>query len=142
MAQDKKISKAQAIQHQYVRRLVKAGEVIVVFPPLAEPLISCRTRQVIYPDFIASERPEQARERIRLSAGGTRINTGGIRVAHAGGSVVSHVTYPRFNVSERPDPAQERIRLNTGCSVVSPVLYSLEFRQAWKKIADNSRIRS
>ena len=83
MAQDKKISKAQAIRHQYVRRLVEAGEVIVEYPSLAEPIILSRTRQVIYPNFIASERPEQARERIRLTTGG---------------------------------------------SVVSPVLYSLEFR--------------
>ena len=142
MTQDEQISKDQEIRHQYVRRLVLAGEVIVVFPPLAEPLISCRTRQATYPNFVATERPEQARERIRLTAGGTRINAAGNRVAHAGGSVVSHVTYPRFNVSVRPEPTQERIRLNTGGSVVSPVLYSLEFRQAWKKITDDSRNRS
>ena len=127
MAQDKKISKDQAIRYEYVRGLVIAGEVIVVFPPLAEPLISCRTRQATYPNFVATERHEP-----------TRINVAGNRVAHAGGSVVSHVTYPRFNVSVRPEPTQERIRLNTGGSVVSPVLYSLEFRQAWKKITNRS----
>ena len=107
MTQNKKISKAQAVRHQYVRRLIEAGEVIV-FLPLAEPLISSRTRPVTYPFYIASERPEQGRERIRIDAGSTRINTGGTRVSHAGGSVVS------------------------------PVLYSLEFRKAWKKIADDS----
>ena len=131
MAQDKKISKDQAIRYEYVRGLVLAGEVIVVFPPLAEPLISCRTRQATYPNFVATERPEP-----------TRVNVAGNRVAHARGSVVSHVTYPRFNVSVRPEPTQERIRLNTGGSVVSPVLYSLEFRQAWNKITDDSRNRS
>ena len=97
MTQDKQISKDQEIRHQYVRSLVLAGEVILVFPPLAEPLISCSTRRVIYPDFIATERPEQARERTRLTAGG---------------------------------------------SAVSPVLYSLAFRKAWNKIADDSRTRS
>ena len=109
MAQDKKISKDQAIRYEYVRGLVLAGEVIVVFPPLAEPLISCRTRQATHPSVIATERPEP-----------------------------THVTYPRFNVSVRPEPSQERIRLNTGGSVVAPVLYSLEFRQAWKKITNRS----
>ena len=106
MAQDKKISKDQAIRHEYVRRQVLAGEVIVVYPPLAEPLISCSTltRQATYPRFVATEQPEQARERIQLTVGGTRINTAGNRVPH-----------------------------------VSPVLYSLEFRQAWKKFTDNSR---
>ena len=100
MAQDKKISKDQAIRYEYVRGLVLAGEVIVVFPPLEEPLISCRTRQAT--NFVATERTER-----------TRINVAGNRVVtHAGGSVVS------------------------------PVLYSLEFRKAWKKITDDSKTRS
>ena len=85
MTQNKKISKAQAVRHQYVRRLVEAGEVLV-FPPLAEPLIPSHTRPVTYPFFIVSERSEQARERIRLNAGGSRVS-------HAGGSVVSPVLY-------------------------------------------------
>ena len=101
MAQNKKISKAQVVRYQYIRRLVEAREVIA-FPPLAEPLLPTHMRPVTYPLFIASERPEQARERIRL-------NTGGSRVSHTGGSVVS------------------------------PVLYSLEFRKAWDRITDDSR---
>ena len=101
MAQDKKISKDQAIHHEYVRRQVLAGDVIVVYPPLAEPLYSCS--RVTYPRYVALERPEQARERIRLTVGGDRIDGTGHRVPH-----------------------------------VSPVLYSLEFRQAWKKFTDNS----
>jgi len=96
MAQDKKISKDQSIRYEYVRGLVSAGEVILVFPPLAEPLISYHTRPAT--NFVATERTER-----------TRINVAGNRVVtHADGSVVS------------------------------PVLYSLEFRQAWKKITNRS----
>ena len=103
MAKDKKISKDQAIKHEYVRRHVLAGDVIVVYPPLAEPILS--SSRITYPRFVALERPEPARERIRLTVGGDRIEYGtGNRVPH-----------------------------------VSPVLYSLEFRQAWKKFTDNSR---
>ena len=57
MTQNKKISKAQAVRHQYVRRLVEAGEVIV-FPPLEEPLLQFHTRPVTYPLYIASVRQE------------------------------------------------------------------------------------
>ena len=107
MTQNKNISKAQAVRHQNVRRLVEAGEVIV-FPPLAEPLLQSHTRPVTYPLYIASVRPEP-----EPPVPQTRTNAGGNRIA--GGTAVSHA----------------------GGTVVSPVLYSLEYRKAWKKIADD-----
>ena len=39
------------------------------------------------------------------------------------------VTYPRYTVNEQT-------RVTAGGNVVSPVLYSLAYRKAWKKISD------
>ena len=48
------------------------------------------------------------------------------------------VTYPRYTVEEREQNAGAiRVTAGDGTStVVSPVLYSLAFRKAWKKISD------
>ena len=65
------------------------------------------------------------------------------------------VTYPRYTVKERPEREQTRIRVTAGgnqvqsnagatrvtagdgtSTVVYPVLYSLAYRKAWKKISD------
>ena len=51
------------------------------------------------------------------------------------------VTYPRYTVKEQPEREQNAgaIRVTAGdgtSTVVSPVLYSLAFRKAWKKISD------
>ena len=93
MAQNKKISKAQAVRYQYVRRLVEAGEVSV-FLPLAEPLLQFHTRPVTYPLYIASVQlePEPPVTQTRINAGGNRI-AGGTIVSHTGGTVVSPVLY-------------------------------------------------
>ena len=101
MATDKKISKDQAIKHEYVRRHVLAGDVIVVYPPVAEP--HYLGSKPTYPRYVALERPKPARERIRLTVGGNRIDGTGHKVPH-----------------------------------VSPGIYSLAFRQAWKKLQDHN----
>ena len=109
MTQNKKISQAQAVRYQYARRLVEAGEVLVL-QTLAEPLLQFHTRPVTYPLYITSVKPEPEPEPPVTQ---TQIN--------AGGTVVS---------------------VNAGGTVVSLVLYSLEYRKAWKKIADDHNNRS
>ena len=62
------------------------------------------------------------------------------------------VTYPLYIASVQPEPELpvKRTRINArgsivshaGGMVVSPVLYSLEFQKAWKKIANDSNTRS
>ena len=85
MTQNKKISKAQAVRYQYVHRLVEAGEVLV-FPPLAEPLLQFHTRPVTYPLYITSVRPEPEPPvtQTQINAGGTvvSVNDGGTVVIH------------------------------------------------------------
>ena len=58
----------------------------------------------------------------------------------------STVTYPRDIIEERPKRKQTQIQVNAGGNriqpnaagtVVSPVLYSLAYRKAWKQITDN-----
>ena len=62
------------------------------------------------------------------------------------------VTYPRYIAEVRPERKPSRVRLNVagnrvspnhyGGTVVSPVLHSLAYRKAWKKIADEYNNRS
>ena len=65
---------------------------------------------VTYPRYTVEERPEREQTCIRVTAGGTPVqpNAGAIRVTAGDGT----------------------------STVVSPVLYSLAFRKAWKKISD------
>ena len=62
------------------------------------------------------------------------------------------VTYPRVDTEVRPEPEREqnrvrisaagnRVAYNEG-TVVSPVLYSLAYRKAWKKIANEFNNRA
>ena len=58
------------------------------------------------------------------------------------------VTYPQYITEVQPKRKSEQtqIRVNAGGNRVShnvsPVLYSLAYRKAWKKIADNYNNRS
>ena len=59
------------------------------------------------------------------------------------------VTYPRFIAEDRPKREQTRVQLSVagncgtdGGTVVSPVLHSLAYQKAWKKIADKYNNRS
>ena len=54
-------------------------------------------------------------------------------------------TYPRVTVEERPEREHKQIRVTLGgrtSTVVSPVLYSLTYRKAWKQISDEHNNRS
>ena len=60
------------------------------------------------------------------------------------------VTYPRIITEVRPEREQTRVRISAAGNrvaynegtVVSPVLYSLAYRKAWKKIADEFNNRA
>ena len=60
------------------------------------------------------------------------------------------VTYPRIVTKVRPEREQTRVRISAAGNrvaynegtVVSPVLYSLAYRKAWKKIANEFNNRA
>ena len=61
-----------------------------------------------------------------------------------------NVTYPRIVTEVRPEREQTRVRISAAGNrvaynegtVVSPVLYSLAYRKAWKKIANEFNNRA
>ena len=113
MAQNKKkISKALGIRYQYIRRKIKAEEF---------EFDTGTSATVTYPRYTVTVVPETIRD-----ATGKRINTKAPPVPllqfNTGGTAVSPALY--------------------GGTVVSPVLYSLEYRKAWKKIAEDYNNRS
>ena len=103
----KKIPKSQEIRYQYTRRLIESGEIDAL-----------AANSVTYPPYFTADQYTVA------------TNT--------------TVTYPRFITQVRPECKKTRVQLNAvgnrvtyGGTVVSPVLHSLVYRKAWKKIADD-----
>ena len=78
------------------------------------------------------------------------IEAGDERVLSFDTGATISVTYPRYSAVVQPESngTGNRVCINAAGNhaptntVVSPVLYSLEFRKAWKKIADDSNARS